>query len=113
MCACQSQLVEDRILRSKQGCGGDAAQARCASVFRLLEEGHSLHPRSRTSMHRPTRLLLAAGEKTASARRITWWIERKSKVVERFIAQKTCDGKPYLRCGTAKGAVPSVGMTVL
>src|SRR5208282_3699090 len=30
-----------------------------------------------------------------------------------FIAQKTCDGKPYLRSGTARTAVPPVGMTIL
>ena len=35
----------------------------------------------------------------------------KSEVGERFIAQKACDGKPYLRSGTAKNAVPAVGMT--
>jgi hypothetical protein len=35
----------------------------------------------------------------------------KSEVEEGFIAQRTCDGKPYLRSGTAKTAVPPVGMT--
>jgi hypothetical protein len=28
-----------------------------------------------------------------------------------FIAQKTCDGEPYLRSGTANSAVPPVEMT--
>jgi hypothetical protein len=35
----------------------------------------------------------------------------KSEIEEGFIAQKTCDGKPYLHSGTAKTAVPPVGMT--
>src|SRR5208337_4165455 len=30
-----------------------------------------------------------------------------------FIAQKTCDGEPFLRSGTAKNAVPPVEMTNL
>jgi hypothetical protein len=35
----------------------------------------------------------------------------ESDVEEGFIAQKTCDGKPYLHSGTAENAVPPVGMT--
>src|SRR5208337_5289676 len=34
-------------------------------------------------------------------------------VEEGFIAQKTCDGKPYLHSGAAEIAAPPVGMTNL
>jgi hypothetical protein len=36
----------------------------------------------------------------------------KTEAEEVFIAQETCDGKPYLHFGTAKDAVPPVGMTI-
>jgi hypothetical protein len=36
----------------------------------------------------------------------------KTEIEEGFIAQKTCDGKPYLHFGTAKDAVPPVGMAI-
>ena len=39
-------------------------------------------------------------------------VNPKSEVEEGFIAQKACDGEPYLRSGTAKTAVSPVGMTI-
>ena len=66
MCACHSQLIEDRILRSKQGFGGDAAYARCVAAFHLQEEGDSLHPRSQTSIHKSKRLQLTPSRNTVN-----------------------------------------------
>jgi hypothetical protein len=37
----------------------------------------------------------------------------QSKVEERFHRKKTCDEEPYLHPGTARSAVPPVGMTNL
>ena len=93
MRACHSKVDGDRIRRSKQDSGNNAAHAGNMAAFNLLEEGHSLHPRIRTSIHESTRLPLAVRQKSAGACGITWRIKLKSKVVERFIAQKTCDGE--------------------
>ena len=60
MRACHSKVVGDRIRRSKQDSGDKAAHAGSMAAFRLLEEGHSLHPRIRTSIHESTRLQRAA-----------------------------------------------------
>ena len=67
MRACHSKVVGDRIRRSKQDSGDDAAHTDSMAAFRLLDEGHSLHPRIRTSIHESTGLPLAVGQKSAAA----------------------------------------------
>src|SRR5208283_587049 len=100
MRACHSKVLRDRIQRSKQDSGEDAGHVDCMAAFRLLEEGHSLHPRIRTSIHELARLPLAVRQKTANESGLTRWISLKSKVVERFLHSET-----------ANSAVPPVGMT--